>query len=218
MRTDDAESVSKDSNIPKIHLIGDSHCLPAANRRITCGDKDYVCKSHLIIGCKSWHIGQERDNRYKYALKKIIEKLPESSLAVFAIGEIDCRVREGIYPYCIKKNLSFNNVIDSTVRSYVSTAIKIAKQKNITPIFYGVAAPHIATLADIDLKSREMYLEVVRKFNEYLFQVVKEEGCEFLDVYRATKGENLVSNQHFNIDECHMEPTFFQYCFDKFLK
>ncbi|MCK5192314.1 MAG: tetratricopeptide repeat protein [Desulfobulbaceae bacterium] len=218
MRTGDAESVLKDSTLPKIHLIGDSHCLPSTNRRITYHDKDYICKSHLIIGCKSWHIGQERDNRYKYALKKIIEKIPESSLVVFVIGEIDCRVREGIYPYCIKNNLSFNSVIDSTVRGYVSSAIKIAKQKKIIPIFYGVAAPHIATLADIDLKSREMYLEVVRKFNEYLFQAVIEEGCEFLDTYKATRGENLISNQHFNIDECHMAPTFLQYCIEQFLR
>ena len=104
------------------------------------------------------------------------------------------------------------------MRGYVSTAIKIANPKKIISVFYGVAAPHIATLADIDLKSREMYLEVVRKFNEYLFQAVNEEGCEFLDTYKATGGENLLSNQHFNIDECHMAPNFFQFCVEQFLR
>jgi len=218
MITGEPEYDLKDSSLPEIHLIGDSHCLPAANSRITYHDQEYVCRSHLIVGCKSWHLAQKKDNRYKYSLKKTIEKIPDHSLVVFVIGEIDCRVGEGIYPYCIKNNLSFNDVIDSTVRGYISTAMKIANPKKIKPIFYGVAAPHVATLVDIDLKSREMYLEVVRKFNEYLFQAVIEEGCEFLDTYNATKGENLLSNQHFNIDGCHMSPNFFQFCVEKFLR
>lgn len=214
----ETECSPRDSSLPEIHLIGDSHCLPAANSRITYHDKEYVCRSHLIVGCKSWHLAQEKDNRYKYALRKTIAKIPDNSLVVFIIGEIDCRVGEGIYPYCIKNSLSFNNVIDSTVRGYVSTVIKIAKPKGVIPAFYGIAAPHIATLVDIDLKSREMYLEVVRKFNENLFQAVIEEGCEFLDTYEATRGENLLSNQHFNIDECHMAPNFFQFCIQNFLR
>lgn len=218
MGTGDDESVLKESALPEIHLIGDSHCLPAANRRITYHDKKYICRSHLIIGCKSWHIGQEKNNRYKYALKKIIAKIPENSVVVFVMGEIDCRVGEGIYPYCMKNNLSSESVIGPTVQGYVSSAIKIAKQKKIIPMFYGVAAPHIATLADIDLESRERYLEVVSKFNGYLSRAVMKEGCEFLDTYNATRGEKLLSNQHFNIDECHMAPPFFQFCIEKFLR
>ena len=76
---------------PPIYLLGDSHVLPPAWRRVPLGDQRRVLVPALVTGVKAWHL--RPGCRFYPAAQwaAAAARLPDGATVIAAVGEIDCR-------------------------------------------------------------------------------------------------------------------------------
>ena len=85
------------------YVIGESHSLESHGLNIKIKGQDFFCRSLLIMGCMQWHLGNKSRNKYKIKFEEVFFKVPKPSNILLAIGEIDCRIDNGInVKYCSK--------------------------------------------------------------------------------------------------------------------
>ena len=76
---------------PPVYLLGDSHVLAAAWRRVPLGGQQRVLVPALVTGVKAWHL---RPGCRFYPAKhwaSAAARLPDGAAVVACAGEIDCR-------------------------------------------------------------------------------------------------------------------------------
>lgn len=193
-----------------LHIVGDSHCLSPANRLVRFHDRRYLCRSHLIMGVKAWHLAQNGPNKFKLAFEKNLAALRPGSHVVFMIGEIDCRCDEGIFHHCRGKNADAQEIMRATADGYLDFVVTRAQQKEIVPIIAGVPAPDKVKFAKLAAEDKRSYLETVRDYNLYLSGKTKEKGILFLDVFRHTANSELSANGRYHLDKLHLRPDFLE--------
>ena len=190
-----------------LFFVGESHCLSPSETVVIYREKELRVLSTFIQGCKAWHLGQSEGNKYKKSLEILFKSLPPKSRLVIGMGEIDCRLTEGIIPAYLKKGIDFHSSIPELVRKYVEFASDVAKKYQHTLIFYGVpAAPKTAT-DSLAAEARKLLQDVIRLFNKHLEDACNEKGWEMLDVHGLTTGEDGESNTRFHIDSTHLHPS-----------
>ena len=190
----------------KLYVIGESHVLASHGLRVITPRGNLLCKSLWILGCKQWHLGNSDRNKHKIKFESIISSLPKYSEILLSIGEIDCRLDEGIikhnnkYPHKKRRDL-----LTTTVANYLSYIYKInSKQQNKITI-QGVPCPNI----DIKNISKEKVLELttlIKDFNIVLKKKSIEIGFHFLDVYNHSNRGDGFSNKIWHIDSTHLSP------------
>jgi tetratricopeptide (TPR) repeat protein len=109
---------------PVIHVIGESHCLTAANSNIEFMGKLHTMKSNIIIGCKAWHLANNQLNAYKKQFEKIERSIPNDGMVIVTIGEIDCRLDEGILKFHQKTQNNLGDSIKDLVQKYTKYIIE----------------------------------------------------------------------------------------------
>ena len=112
--------VSLDRNFTKfekLFIIGESHALTSHWINVTFKNKNFLGESYLIKGLKQWHLGNSSKNQYKNKFENIFKSLSKNSNVLFAIGEIDCRLDDGIIKYK-NKNSSYdiNGIIENAIK------------------------------------------------------------------------------------------------------
>ena len=190
-----------------INVIGESHSLSSHGIKIQYSNEDFLCKAHWIVGCKQWHLGNSYANQYKEKFERIVQSLPNGVKVLLAIGEIDCRLNEGLlkhfetYPEKPQSAL-----IQSTVENYLTYVYKITKLKSISVIIQGVPCPNI----DPDkVKKNDLskLINLIKEFNDVLSEKSTKIGFEFLDLHKLTDKGDGYSNGLWNIDRTHLSPT-----------
>ena len=76
---------------PPVYLLGDSHVLAAAWRRVPLGGQQRLLVPALVTGVKAWHL---RPGCRFYPAKHwaaAAARLPDGAAVVASVGEIDCR-------------------------------------------------------------------------------------------------------------------------------
>ena len=190
-----------------LHVIGDSHTLTAANLTLPIDGVMTRLQAHLVFGCKAWHLVREEPNPYRGNYDLAIERIPPGSTVLAVFGELDCRLKEGIVR-AVRKDLSLDadKLVDDLVAGYVSFMLEAGKARDLTVWFQSPAMSNVnMSLVEDDV--RDVFLGVIRRFNERLRAVTAERGARLIDVNKVTTNDNGQARRGHYIDTNHVRPT-----------
>ena len=207
-KTKDLE-IHESKNDKVLYVIGDSHCLTSHYQSVGHQGGEILCRSILIIGCKQWHLGNPTENRFKKKFESVLSSLPRASNVLLTIGEIDCRLDDGILPHHSKyPQKRIEDIIRDTVRSYLSFVMKCNFQFQHRVIIQGVPCPNIVTTPHKKMDIKQL-MDMVRIFNRELEEEAIRRDFDFLDVHRLTDRGDGFSNSMWHIDNFHLSPEGF---------
>lgn len=105
-------------NLPEtLYVLGDSHSL--GFQGLSCSQARFV--PLFLLGVKAWHLGGGNHLARQAAFQRLLRFVQQNGRIVLSIGEIDCRPREGIYPYYRDRaHLSRNDGIQQLIDGYMA--------------------------------------------------------------------------------------------------
>jgi len=201
-----------------LHVIGESHSLTAHGVVVGYMGKKLRCAANWIEGCKQWHLGNGKANKYKHKFEAVMERLPGNSVVLLTIGEIDCRHDEGIIQVC-KKNpeKTLAEVMHSTVNAYLKYVAEIGARHGHRIIICGVPAPNIS-LEKLQASAAEQLVHLIRIFNASLKDMSRVIDLDFLDIYALTNRGDGIASGIWHIDDHHLIPDAMMEAFDRKLE
>lgn len=198
------------SGLP-LTVIGESHSLSPHLTKYPLQGTNYRTQAAFVMGCKMFHLGSKFRTVYQEAVEAHLADIEPASAIMFAIGEIDCRPEEGIWPAAQKSNKRVLEIANKTVDGYLTfVAAKIAKYRFSKVIIQGVAAPGYELTGKRDPGDKPKFLGMIKAVNERLKAGSLAFGWQFLDIYSATADENGLGNRRWHLDGWHLKPSFYQ--------
>ncbi|MCK6441481.1 hypothetical protein [Elstera cyanobacteriorum] len=194
----------------KIYVIGESHALSPHGISFSLNGRLAQAYACFVMGVKMFHLKSASKNIYKSCVLAQIENSPYDSPIIFAIGEIDCRLHEGIWQYAHKTGQSPEVVAEVTVREYVEFLRETLAERDPKLItLQGVPAP-LASLEELQTADeRQKFLNMIRWVNLCLKRETLNAGWSFLDTYSATAGDDGRSTGEWHLDSHHLKPSFY---------
>ena len=207
-RARDLEDLESKPN-KTLYVIGDSHCLNSHYLCVGHSDGELLCKSILIIGCKQWHLSNSRNNRFKQKFESILSSLPRPSNILLTIGEIDCRLDDGIIPHKNKyPEKHIEDIVYDTIIGYLSYVVGCIFPFQHRIIIQGIPCPNIETTHHKE-QDIALLIDVVRMFNRTLENEAKRRNFDFLNTHNLTDKGDGFSNSMWHIDNFHLSPEGF---------
>lgn len=196
--------------LPPVAIIGDSHCLTYDGTSIAFDGVSRAGEARLIMGCKAWHLGSERANRFKEAFRATTSDLADGATAICAFGEIDCRLDEGILPHFRKAGGDLERLIADEVDRYVGFVADTVAPRSVKLLFLGVPAPNFAAMAPrepaLTDEDRSLLIQVIRLFNLSLARAAAARNHRTIDVYDLSAGADGAANGRHHLDDIHLKP------------
>jgi tetratricopeptide (TPR) repeat protein len=189
-----------------VHVLGDSHCLPLAWRRVSGA----LLIPHLVTGCKMWHLRPEGDFFPKHNWLRATEAVPEGGTALLVLGEIDCR--EGLL-VCIEKGryASLEEGVAVVVKIFLDEVLALVRRKRLRRVLIHPVPPVLNATRHIV----ELFNPIYRRAVE---QLPADANVAWLDVYDALveprQGPlpDCVSafqlRPQYNLDGTHLNPRY----------
>ena len=198
------------TDIEILHVIGESHSLSPNKAFFQWASVRVQAKSYFVMGLKMWHLGSTGHNYHKAGFNIQLANIPQGSLLLVAVGEIDCRPDEGIWMVAKKNNKDLYTVATDTVGSYIEYLDKSFFNKGFKNItLQGVPAPAYPLSGVRDPSDINEFLQMIRYVNNLLYTGAKDRGWNFLDVHTATTTDEGISNNKWHIDGYHLKPIFY---------
>jgi len=192
-------------------VIGESHSLSPHHTSFNLAGSRYRAQSSFVMGCKMFHLGAQFPTVYQEAVAAHLARLESGTALMFAIGEIDCRPEEGIWPAAQKSGKDAIALADETVDRYLAYIARQTEMTNFSKvIIQGVPAPGYELTEQRDPGDKAGFLHMIRRVNERLKSGSHAQGWLFLDVYAATANENGQGNGRWHLDGWHLKPAFYQ--------
>ncbi len=203
------------SDLATLHVIGDSHSLSAQGLVIAHGGRAMRCSTEWIAGCKQWHLANSKPNKFKHKFEAIMARLPQGSTILLTVGEIDCRIDEGIL-VALKNHpeWSLEDVVQTTVEGYLGFVSTIAQCYDHQLIVAGVPCSNIA-MDRLEPDAAEQLVILLRIFNAALKSRALAAGIDFLDVYALTDRGDGVAGEGWHIDDIHLLPDTLVSAFER---
>jgi Tetratricopeptide repeat len=199
-----------------IYVIGESHALSYHDIQVIFENNYMVCKSSWIAGCKQWHLGSLERNVYKNHFMSIASQIPVASTVVLTIGEIDCRINDGILNYCNKyPENDVREIALTTIESYLKFILQVTGNANWRVIIQGVPFPNLGLLDLMD-EDRCKLTEFISFFNRILRSKALDYGFGFLDVHALTSGKSEKLNNSWHLDLHHLSPSAIGVAFENY--
>lgn len=165
-------SISATDDLPKIHIIGDSHSF----------------EFNLIPGCIVHWVGPITMHRIGrdglFSLNVSHFNIQEGEVVIFAFGEIDVRCHIGKQRDL--KLRSIEEIINNLANNYLYRILELKScYKNLTCIVYSVTPPTNAHFSELypyygDLEDR---VNITKLLNTKLAEMCHFQNLLFLDVY-----------------------------------
>jgi len=191
-----------------IHVVGDSHTLGFHGEILDIKSEKMICNARWILGCKQWFLGNDNYNKYKYRFESILEDIPSPSIIVLSIGEIDCRLNEGILTAWKKHgDVSLIEFSKNTVDSYMKYLNGVFKNTSHTLVVVGIPAPN-NSFNEVDGKVKQEFIDFINLYNALLKEQSAKNNYLFLDIYAATVNLGGVASGRIHLDEYHLQPNF----------
>jgi hypothetical protein len=192
--------------LQRLHVIGESHSLCTHGVVVRIKGAPVRCKAEWIPGCKMWHLGNNKINKYKHKFEAVMARLPRASVVLLMIGEIDCRYDEGIMKV-VKKypDKVMAEIMQSTIEAYLNYVVFAARRHGHSIVVGGVPAVNIP-LNTLTAQDAGQFIHFIRIFNEALRGLTRAAGTGFLDVYGLTDRGDGVASGAWHIDTHHLEP------------
>jgi hypothetical protein len=193
-----------------LYVIGESHALINHQIEIWRSNTRFLCQAFWVLGCKQWHLGNSSNNEFKYKFESIVGTIPKSSDILLAIGEIDCRIDDGLLKH--KKKYPQKNIKDLiliTIQNYLNYIFELnmCYQHNI--IIQGIPCPNLDT-SNYRTEEVEELVNTIQLFNLELKRTARKIGFSFLDVHKLTDNGNGFSNGCWHIDNIHLSVSGMQ--------
>jgi tetratricopeptide (TPR) repeat protein len=203
-------SVTKERNDRDIYVVGESHSLSSHYLRIQYSGMNFICSAKLIKGCKQWHLGNAFPNQYKHQFERIFYALPQHSLVLIAIGEIDCRLDTGIIVHKRKyPGKRMKEIISNTIENYLNYIVNNNLDYEHEIIIQGVPC-HNLDVRNHSAKDIKQLSEVIQMFNYELKMQSIEKGFGFLDTHQLTNTKDGLTDGSWHLDEYHLSPQSIQ--------
>jgi tetratricopeptide (TPR) repeat protein len=181
-----------------IYHIGDSHSLSTTNRKIKIKDKNYKIETKLIIGCKAFHLNNKTElNNYKLNFIEKIRKIKQKKKGKYiliTLGEIDCRLNEGILHYHNKTKILLEEIINNTVNNYINFLKENMKDIKKQYIYIcNIPYPKCKNFKQI---------KIINLFNEKLKYYIKNSNFKIINLNYYTKNSSkyYIDNHHLSFD------------------
>ncbi len=199
-----------------LYVVGESHALGCAHVNVTLDGTPLHCSVQHLIGIKAAHFAKSQMNAHviMHYFEKVIFGIPKGSNVLVMIGEIDCRVDEGILPYALKHNKTIAETVDQTVRAYVKTLSELnalcghrITLCTVPPVSITLFNEGKAYYGEEKLNRFPQVKEVIKLFNQDLKKYAAEYGFRILDTYTNTIADNGFAKAGMHIDSYHLKPS-----------
>lgn len=195
--------------IGRVHIIGGGDVLSLAHINFESRNVLYSFIPNSIIGARIEHLIDERNNRFKEALRIELDSIRRGSVAFYMFGDIDCMPDEGLFSK-LKKSPKIAPAahIAEITRAYCMELFYLSKERGLKGVIVGIPLPKVdmARLPDGD---RSLYLSSVRMFNEGLINGAAEFRMTFIDIYHMALNSEGLPNTEQYIDDYHLRPEFY---------
>ena len=190
-------------NKNKIYHVGESHCLSYAHHSFTIEQQTFQVTPRITFGAKAYHFSKPEGSSFKSITRRNLDAIPDSSLVLISIGEIDCRINEGFILASQKTGIALSELVQKTVLGYVKWFLNANVSNNHRYTFFNVPAP--CYRKEITLNANQDTANVVRLFNEILRKNLEEYSYDLINVYGPTKAENSFSHGLYHCDNVHLD-------------
>ncbi len=194
----------------KIYVIGESHSLSFVNQKVAILNKYYLPDVRIVIGLKMHHISKNGKSHRKFIFENNLKNIPNQSIIILTVGEIDCRPSEGIWKNSYDKKIDYKLVVERTINNFISYINQTPEiiSKSHKYILQGVPAPRYIR-GNLNSEINE-FLKMVKYFNDYLFSICEKHKYGFIDVYNETADESGLSNNAWHLDNHHLSPSIYR--------
>lgn len=194
-----------------LYCLGDSHSITCSNKNITIGDTIYDCKTKFILGCKIWHITNDKKNHYKFAFQREISSLNKGSKIVLCLGEIDCRYDQGLFYRYRKYGTDLKMETNLLLDSYLEKIIIPIQSEGLFPLLWGIPAPREEAFENyIDKEHEKKFIDFIADFNEQMLLRAQKHSIPFVDNYSLSDKGNGTSDVKTHLDFYHLNPDVFR--------
>ena len=194
---------TKNSELPAIYHIGESHCLSYANTIMLKNKNPYYVLPKITFGAKAYHFSNQIENIFKSITRFNLKTIPRGAPVLISFGEIDCRINEGFIKASEKNGRKISELVDETVEGYVSWFLNENIANQHSQYFFNVPAPAYFPEFSEDLNNKKA--EVVSQFNATLSKKLKNLGVMMIDVYEYTRNDKGFSNGQYHCDGVHLD-------------
>ncbi len=190
----------------ELHIVGDSHVLTAANLSVSIRGNTTKLRSHLVYGCKIWHIVRDEPSAQRGYFDAVAARIPEGSTVVTAFGELDIRLKEGIMRALRSDpSLDWRSMADDLVTRYLDHMATLAQAKTWT---LWVQSPPMSNIATFLLIShqRDVFLGLIERFNTRLREETARRALPLVDLNAITTAQSGQPRREHYIDTNHTYP------------
>ena len=190
-----------------LYVIGDSHTLSSANLVLPIDGTMTRLDSQFVFGSKAWHLVREAPSPSRGSFELAMARVPEGATVVAAFGELDCRLKEGmVRALRDQPDLDPDTMVDDLVARYVDRVLAEAAKRGQSVWFQTPPMSNInISLVEDDV--RELFLHVIKRFNDKLRAVAHEKGARLIDVSAVTSADDGSAVRSHYIDTNHIRPT-----------
>ncbi len=200
---------SSTAQLPVLYVIGESHCLPAANAIVSLDGEAYRIQSQIIIGCKMWHLANNQENGYKKQLKTTLTSLPEQAKIILIFGEIDCRLDEGIIKAHQKTNNDLIPSIQTLISNYLDYLVAILNRPAESIIISEIPTLSLSRKKRLSENDQQLLSTVIHEFNQFLKESTESHDLKFMTLQETTQSIYTSDPETNFIDGLHLTPATF---------
>ena len=205
-RMDNEESYRGETD-RTLHVIGDSHTLSSANLVLPVDGVPTRLRSHLVFGCKAWHLIREAPSPYRGGFDLALARIPDGATVVAVFGELDCRLKEGMVRALRKDpNLDRDALVDDLVERYVDFMLSEGAKRGHTVWFQSPPMSNV-NMSLVEGEIRDLFLYVIKRFNDRLRMVTQERGARLIDINSVTTADDGSAARGHYIDTNHIRPS-----------
>ena len=194
---------TKNSELPAIYHIGESHCLSYANTIMLKNKNPYYVLPKITFGAKAYHFSNQIENIFKSITRFNLKTIPRGAPVLISFGEIDCRINEGFIKASEKNGRKISELVDETVEGYVSWFLNENIANQHSQYFFNVPAPAYFPEFSEDFNNKKA--EVVSQFNATLSKKLQNLDAMMIDVYEYTRNDKGFSNGQYHCDGVHLD-------------
>ena len=189
-----------------IYTLGESHSLVPAHRVISDEANKYTFSPRFLMGIKMYHFQPGIKNYQTLAFSQALKSIPLDAKILITIGEIDCRLDEGIILYARKKGLVVNEVLTDTIDGFLESLLQ---ERNSNFIIQGIPTLNLNRYTDRTFEEKTLLAQLIEKANSYLKFRCKKIGFRFFDIAEAMKELGKSGNDSAHIDSIHVSPDVY---------
>ena len=190
-------------NKNKIYHIGESHCLSYAHHEVIVDQQTFFISPMITFGAKAYHFAKQQENSFKVITRRNLDKIPNNSVVLISIGEIDCRANEGLIQAAQKTGEPLEKLIQETVGGYITWFLAANEKNKHRYNFLNVPAP--VYKIQHTLSANQQVANVIRVFNKTLRKTLSDHYLELIDVYQPTANKTYFSNNRYHCDAIHLD-------------